>query len=200
MPRGRSTTRPAPARSTGAPAPAPAPTLDRRQQSVGNAAVQDRVASQGQTGAESGGPGGGIAAAQGALRDSTHSASVSVSGRLPANALLGESDGNQLSTGAATGFNVGVGRSGLWARFHPALLARPGGFWQRMATRDAGACHGRARPADPLHQPGDPQGVAGAPRRGDRGRARRRGAARAVPSALRTHVGDRLLSLLGALR
>ncbi len=109
--------------------------VDPRQQALGNQGVQARTATQGTAtqGASTEGP-GGVAGAQSALRANTHSASVSVSGRLPANALLGESEGNQLSTGASTSFSVGVGRSGLWARFHPALLVRPGGFWERMAT------------------------------------------------------------------
>jgi len=120
--------------------PTTQPRTDARQQAVGNAAVQARTGrgAQGPASAMSTGeqgPGaGGIATAQTSLRDTTHSASVSVSGRLPANAQLGESDGNTLSTGASTGFSVGVGRSGLWARFSPALLIRPGGFWERMAT------------------------------------------------------------------
>lgn len=117
---------------TPAATPSQAPTtparVDGRQQTVGNAAVQERTRGAAEA------PAGGIAGAQSALRQNTHDVSVSVSGRLPANALLGESEGNSVSTGAATGFSVGVGRSGLWARFHPALLVRPGGFWERMAT------------------------------------------------------------------
>ncbi|MFN7145966.1 MAG: hypothetical protein ACK4YP_19470 [Myxococcota bacterium] len=115
--------------ATPAQAPATPARVDGRQQTVGNAAVQERTRGAAETA-----PAGGVAGAQSALRQNTHAASVSVSGRLPANALLGESEGNSVSTGAATGFSVGVGRSGLWARFHPALLVRPGGFWERMAT------------------------------------------------------------------
>ncbi len=113
-----------------APSRAPAPLARSGQQGVGNAALQARTVGQSAPAAAEGGVGG----AQSALRDRTHSASVSVSGRLPANALLGGSNGNELKTGASTGFSVGVGRSGIWARFNPALLLTPGGFWERMAT------------------------------------------------------------------
>lgn len=131
MPPGRAQQTPtrAPA-TTQAPAQAPsAPARGTgRQATVGNAAMQQRVGEQAPT-AE-----GGVVGAQTALRDRTHGASVSVSGRLPGNALLGASEGNELKTGASTSFSVGVGRSGIWARFHPALLVTPGGFWERLAT------------------------------------------------------------------
>ncbi|MDP2310961.1 MAG: hypothetical protein Q8P18_33385 [Pseudomonadota bacterium] len=127
MPPGRSqqTASPAvsPAQSPAAPARGNA-----RQATLGNAAMQERVGEQAPT------TEGGVASAQTALRERTHGASVSVSGRLPANALLGSSAGNELKTEESTSFSVGVGRSGLWARFHPSLLVRPGGFWERMAT------------------------------------------------------------------
>lgn len=128
---GRAQQRPSP---TPAPSTAPATPArtDARQASLGNAAVQSRTVGQGTTPAT--GAAGGVAAAQSSLRESTQSASVSVSGRLPAQAVLGEADGNTLSTDTATSFTVGVGRSGLFARFHPALLVRPGSVWQRMAT------------------------------------------------------------------
>lgn len=130
MPPGRSQQRPTTTPATAAPTQAPASPArtDSRQQTVGNAAMQARTTGQAPA-AE-----GGVAGAQTALRERTHGASVAVSGRLPANAMLGSSDGNELKTEDSTSFSVGVGRSGMWARFHPSLLVRPGGFWQRMAT------------------------------------------------------------------
>jgi hypothetical protein len=129
MPPGRAKQTPTPARAPVTQAPAQAPAGGRsRQATVGNAAMQQRV------GEQTPAPQGGVEGAQTALRDRTHGASVSVSGRLPGNALLGASEGNELKTEASTGFSVGVGRSGMWARFHPSLLVRPGGFWERMAT------------------------------------------------------------------
>ncbi len=127
---GPSQQRPAASRAPAAThAPATSTRVDPRQQQVGNATVQSRTTDQ-----ATAAPAGGITGAQSALRERTHGASVSVSGRLPANALLGSSEGNELKTEAASSFSVGVGRSGMWARFHPALLMTPGGFWERMAT------------------------------------------------------------------
>jgi hypothetical protein len=39
-----------------------------------------------------------------------------------------------VKTREATGFSVGVGRAGLWANFHPALLVEPDGFWASVGT------------------------------------------------------------------
>ena len=118
----------APPRSTSAAVPARAAgsnALSQMQGAQGNAAAQEALAGNG---------GDAIAGAQGALRDTTSSASVSVAGRLPGSLLLGQVGEDELRTGAATRFQVGVGRSGLWANFHPALLFEQSSFWGSLAT------------------------------------------------------------------
>jgi hypothetical protein len=104
--------------------------VDRRQQTLGNEAVQQRMGANapGAEGAE------GVAGAQSLLRDKTDSASVSVRGRLPGNASLGKAGSNEIRTDKATGFEVGAGRQGIWASFHPELLVRPDSMWSRLAT------------------------------------------------------------------
>lgn len=103
------------------PAKAPTTTSPAKVAGPGNAADQASMPASAED-------------AQGLLRDHTDGAGVSVGGELPGQALLGESDGNRVSTGGATGFSAGVERNGLWARFNPPLEIRPGSVWARMAT------------------------------------------------------------------
>ncbi len=114
-----------PAQSRGpqqvSPAKAPTTTGPAKVAGPGNAAGQDAMPAS-------------VEDTQGLLRDHTDGAGVSVAGELPGQALLGESDGNRVSTGGATGFSAGVERNGLWARFNPPLEVRPGSVWARLAT------------------------------------------------------------------
>jgi hypothetical protein len=77
---------------------------------------------------------GGVGDVQATLRERTESVGVRVGGQLPPHLLLGEQEGNRVTTGEATGFSVGVDRGGIFANFSPALEVRPGSFWARMAT------------------------------------------------------------------
>ena len=103
------------------PSKAPAQAGPAKAPSQGNAAGQEAMPAS-------------VDETQGLLREHTEGAGVSVAGELPGQSMLGESDGNRVSTGGATGFSAGVERNGLWARFSPPLEIRPGSVWARMAT------------------------------------------------------------------